>query len=329
MANNISHLLTERAPWTNDQCDDWARHKNPVKDYGEFLRNVEKAVKSLRQTGINVEVDTYRKVFAYGQELELIKVTIGDINNSDPTAIITGSNHGYEPSGEKACVRIIETKNEILPEDSNAIIYPIITPSAWVINHRWNFFANDPNRVSYKDTLLPENAEEAERNPEMVFFIKDIINMEKHFAAAIDLHETPHMDIDLRIARAERYGSKLSPGYQVLPDGSYFYIGTETQTTDSGIIIPEFAHAVSHGMGEITPMAKDELIIGSKNHGGGITISGTERTLRHFIAEYANISITTEICPESIPGSKQRKEELAIQGQVGAIKGVAQHLKAA
>ncbi len=326
----IAPLFQERAPWTDGQCDAWASQQVPVKQYNDLMRRIENAAKSLRQKGIKAEINVYGKITAFGQDCELLRVDIGDVSVDTIDIFSSGGVHGYEPSGEDACIHIIETNPNHTFNEACGIIYPCVNPAAYIINHRWNNFGNDQNRMFNPNLLTTDNSSTAERNQEAVLLMQDIANMGKQFKVAGDYHEAPIADILLRCDRAERYGSALSPDYTTLPDASYFYIGEESVSTDenSQIIMPDVAYNIASAMKQAIPMAQDEFIIGSKNHGNGIAISKTENTLRHFMSEYANISITTEVCPYSIytTNIEELRKEKAIGAQVAAFTGLTQHL---
>ena len=329
----LPELFEERTPWTHKQCDFWANQQQIVKPYPPLIDRIKSAAINLHRKGAPISLDTYGQILAYNQQYDLTKTVIGDLNNGKDSIILTGGVHGYEPSGEESCIRFVEKLETKLLDQFNFIVYPCITPSAYVINHRWNNFANDQNRAFDPSLLQSTNPKDTERNQEAVLFMQDITKIKEkgvRITSSIDLHETPIKDIELRIARSERYGTKLSKEFRKLPDASYFYIGEETQIIENRIVIPTFATAVSNAMGHVVPMAQDDFIIGSKNHGNGIAISGTKNTLRHFMAQTMSdnngISITTEVCPESIPEAIKQRTDIAIEAQLATTHSIIRHL---
>ena len=226
--------------------------------------------------------------------------------DTQPSILVQGGVHGYEPSGIFAAIEHAESfAKKGTSKTFNLASFPCISPWAYEMDHRWNYHAQDPNR-GY--TGRESNTEEC------VAFMNAIRDIGCSFTSAIDLHETPDRDRTLRIMRASRFGSPLSEKYRDIPQG--FYLALDSVYKDQRKT-PDFTASIIKNVSSCVNIAKDNFIMDQPNYNGVIymDIPGLGETwLREN--NYTKYVATTEVYSDSIGAQK------AIEAQISAIEGM-------
>lgn len=240
-----------------------------------------------------------------GAQYPLYYVQIGEPKNGKPNILYTAGVHGYEPSSIEAALHFLENDVESYSEESNLRIYPCISPWAYEFNHRWNAFAHDPNR------LFSKNKEWAD---ECRWFMQSLEVSKFKFDIALDGHETPDRDVDLRKSRASRYGTKLEDYWRDVPQGSYLMISTPKKNISR--LRMAFGDAIIDAIAHTSPIAPEEMVLGSLNLNGVTVSKPVEGTMRWYLERHAAHVGITEIYPDHHEMGKDK----AIQTQLAALK---------
>ncbi|MBV8061396.1 MAG: succinylglutamate desuccinylase/aspartoacylase family protein [Alphaproteobacteria bacterium] len=220
------------------------------------------------------------------KDLPLLRVRSKNWNPDNPTVLITGGVHGYEPSGIVGAMRVLEELSAEFEGKVNFVVYPCVSPIGYEINHRWTQKTDDPNRHFYEGTKV----EEAK------LLIEDLQKLNLNFDASADLHETNNRDIELREERAARDGTVPHEGEEIIPVGFYLCV-TKQEDVDTGRKIVD---AVRDGG---TQICTDEKILGYPSHGGVIAVDDLKGLCQGFAATMSKFAMTTEIYPEAIGGT--------------------------
>lgn len=234
----------------------------------------------------------------------LMRVKSQPWNDKNPTILITGGVHGYEPSGITGALRFLEEEAATYSDQVNFIVYPCVSPFGYEINHRWNRIAEDPNRNFY-----PEGkSEEAQQ------LMSSVESLCLHFRAAVDLHETNIRDVELTKERRARDGQESQPGDDFIPEGFYLVVPVREDMETLG-------RDVIEAVRKVTPICTDPDIIGYPSDKGIIALDDLDNLCQNFARRHADVAVTTEIYPDKAP---QREAEDA---QVATIKAAIQYAR--
>lgn len=221
------------------------------------------------------------------KELPLYRVRSKNWNPDNPTILITGGVHGYEPSGIMGALTVLE---ELAPQYDgkvNFIVYPCVSPVGYEINHRWNQKTEDPNRHFYEGTTVEEAR----------LLIADLQHLNLNFDTSIDLHETNDRDKELIKERRARDGETLQPGDEIIPVGFYLVV---TKQDDVGLG-QEVVAAVRDGG---TVICTDDDILGEPNQNGVIVVS-MKGLCQDYASKISGMAMTTEIYPDGLDKDKK------------------------
>jgi hypothetical protein len=222
----------------------------------------------------------------------LMRVRTKPWNNNNPTVLITGGVHGYEPSGITAPLRFLEEEAAQYADKVNFVIYPCISPLAYEINHRWNRKAEDPNRHFFPGGT----AEESQK------FMHSVDALQLFFNSAADLHETNKRDIELSREREARDGKEHDPAEDIIPEGFYLVLPSKAD-------VP-LAHEVIDAVRQVTPICADSAILGYPSDDGIIVIDDLHTLCQDFVRQHAAVSMTTEIYPEKCSVTEAEEAQL-------------------
>ncbi len=241
-----------------------------------------------------------------GSRYPLYYVQIGNPKNGKPNILYTAGVHGYEPSAIDAALDFLENDALEFSKDNNMRIYPCISPWAYEFDHRWNAHGHDPNRLFswYKSWA-----------DECRWFMQSIEASKIKFDIAIDGHETPDRDIQLRKSRASRYGTELEDYWQSVPQGFYLMLSTPKNNSQQSARMA-FGRMIMNDVAHISPIAPEDLILGKPNNNGMTISKPIEGTMRGYLDSHAkHVAIT-----EAYPDHPDMNKDKAIQVQLTALK---------
>jgi len=221
-------------------------------------------------------------------------------NPNNPTILITGGVHGYEPSGIRAALHFLEKVAPKYADKINFVVYPCVSPIGYEIDHRWNRQAQDPNRH------FRENGK-AEESLQLMASLKQVkaeLLHDKRFRFAIDLHETNNRDIELIAERHARDGTSPKPEDKIIPNGFYLCVTKEDDVSTGQKIV--------RAVKKVTAICADDKIIGYPNQEGVIVLNDVKGLCQGFTSTMSDMAMTTEIYPDKITAPKARKAQLAV-----------------
>ena len=299
---NFTHA---KQGWDIRQKLDWfaAISQSQKRDYCNDVVSRLRALPSNTHT-----LEKYGSLSIDKDRYPLFNVRVGDFDNGNPNILITAGVHGYEPSGIEAALTFLETDAAMLTNAFNFVVYPCISPWAYEFDHRWNAFAEDPNRNFSR-------AGNVNQIDECVRFMNSVEARGAKFAAAIDLHETPDRDIELRQERASRFGTELEEYWQSVPQGFYLMM---TKPTSSCLgHRAKFANSIMKEVSEVSPIAPEPDLLGYRNNSGVIWAPNKGNVLRVYLGNHADQVAVTEV----YPNHKDVGHKKAIDVQRAAIYG--------
>lgn len=301
------------SPWDKERISNWfdAQAQNRVRSYEKDVLNPLRALPAnlfTLETYGALSIDPAIDPAIDPSRYPLHRVIVGDLQNGKPNILITGGVHGYEPSGIMAAIDFLQNDALSLTKTFNFVVYPCISPWAYEHNHRWNNQALDPNRqFSRAEDKLPAD--------ECTHFMTSIENLGVTFDCAIDLHETPDRDIDLRQQRADRFGLPLAKDFRIIPNGFYLIL---TQAKQHGEFLSyQYGQKIINAVKAVSPIANDTDILGCPNKDGIIMMPPSEGTMRTYLQQHATQVAVTEVYPDH-PAMTSDK---SIATQKAAIQG--------
>ena len=295
--------------WNQGQIAAWFKEQSAtsVRSYDQDV--VQRVTKLPANTNF---VEDYGSVDIGGAAHPLLCVSKKIENEKAPWILITGGVHGYEPSGVEASLRFLEQGIPEVSDKFNFVVFPCISPWAYEYDHRWNADAEDPNRCFSRSVPFV---------PECRLFMDKLEGMGISFVAAIDLHETPDRDIDLRQQRASRFGSPLAADYKDIPQGFYLMQTDSGDTSDNAKQLA-YGRAIINEVRTISPIAPESKILGHVNRAGILLAPPSEGLMRSYLSRHADLIAVTEVYPDH-PGMGDAK---AIDTQMASIRGALNHV---
>ena len=302
-----------------------------------FQRSYEKQVLTridqLREIGGNLKITSYGNLSLqernelvldgavlsgeeYKNRYPLYYAEVGDMSNQKPIVVVTGGTHGYEESGVYGALEFLEKDVANYTDQFNFFVFPCVSPFAYEVNQRWTHNAWDPNRsFDRSKPYVPE--------AQLVMDVLDEARkkVDRDFAAAVDLHETPDRDKTMMPPQYQRYGINLTSEDILIPNGYYLISNVSNQA-------PNMAAHIVETVRKVTPIAPDPEIHGEINENGVVTSKGDDPTHQGLNQAYMRTisenSFTTEIYPEIHPEPQGSQE--AIAAQRATIHGILDYL---
>lgn len=301
--NDIRNILATQPEWTDTYTQQWRAHQKSVRDYQKDV------IKRLFNPQITHNFDTiqYGALSHDPEKFPLYYLKSKNWDETKPSLLIEGGVHGYEPSGIFAAIKWAEKQSITLLEQFNFVIFPCMSPWGYEYDHRWNFYAQDPNRGHIPNSDIEE----------CQLFMHAIEGLNIKFNASIDLHETPDRDRTLRIMRASRFGSPLSENYMNIPQGFYLFMDDHYKQSH-----PEAGHIIVEEVAKVTTIADDALIMDLPNENGVVyaVFNGLGATWLGANG-YSTYAATTEVYSTPIGLEK------SVQAQIACIKGLCRAVK--
>lgn len=302
---DIRTILEQQPEWNEEHTIAWRAQQKPARDYQ----------KDIIARLFNSKITNHYDAIQYGalshdpEKFPLYYLKSKNWDTAKPSLLVEGGVHGYEPSGIFAAIEWAEKHSHPLLEHFNFVVLPCMSPWGYEHDHRWNYHAQDPNRGHVPNSDIEE----------CQLFMKAIEDLNIKFNASIDLHETPDRDRTLRIMRASRFGSALSPNYMDIPQGFYLFVDEDYKKTN-----PQYSEIIVQEIEKVASISSDELIMDLPNEGGIVYASfgGLGAT---WLGEngYSKYAATTEVYSTPIGKKKSTESQIAcIQGLCRAVKPV-------
>lgn len=280
---------TKAGGWGEKEKADWFARQTIQRSYGEDVVARLGALQSEK-----FGVSQYGALTFDPERYPLYCVLTADWKEENPSILITGGVHGYEPSGIISPLRFLEETASQYADRINFAVYPCISPLAYEINHRWNQKAQDPNRHFLKDTTVEESEQ----------LMRSVKSLGTYFRAAIDLHETNGRDVELRRERHARDGDDPLPGEDFIPKGFYLCVPKKEDVPTGRQIV--------EAVREVTAICTDEKIIGYTSDNGVIVIDNVRGLCQEFARTISDVAMTTEIYPDESPVRESQEAQLAV-----------------
>lgn len=300
--------------WNKKQVEDWHNAViagGKVRSYHDDVVARLEALPSRTHT-----VRQYGTVSSGGaQTYPVFKVTVGECKDN-PDVLLMGGVHGYEPSGIQASLRFLEEEAVDRSKDFNIIDYVCVSPWAYEYNQRWNWQAEDPNRLFTRNR--PDVKAGIHRTldiDECRNVMDDVEKADKRYLLAIDKHETSDMDIALRLDRIARYGMPHDPDYKIIPQGYYLTLSEPNEMERWHTM--SFGSAIIDEVAKVSPIVTEEFVMKKKNHGGIIFPPAADGLSRTFLAAHSRYVAITEVYPDH----PRMNPEKAVQAQLASIRG--------
>ena len=291
--------------WTMDQIAAWRDDlvsSGKRRDYAKLAAAIRDAA---RQAGCSV------KQYAtdpHGNPLLFVRSP--DFDPTKKTVLVTAGVHGYEPSGIYACVELLSTRFHPFLQEFNFHLFPCLCPWSFEYDHRWNADANDPNRMFFDQSGVPE----------CLAFMNAIASEGVRFSGAVDLHETRDIDIELNDLRNRRFGLLSGQGpydYDALPQG-YYVIVSADEDQDASDRRLRYGRALIDAVGAASPIAPEPTILGGvQNLRGVAPMAMTPGTMRAFLEQNCDLVAVTEAYPDH----PRMTTERCVTAQMLAVEG--------
>jgi hypothetical protein len=309
---NQSSSLSEAATpqgWGADpaKVEEWFARQTIKRDYKHDVLDRLDRLNSLHPDLFDVQ--QYGTLSHNPERYPLKRVLTKNWDPNNPTIIITGGVHGYEPSGITGALRFLEEVAPQYADKVNFVVYPCVSPLGYEIDHRWNRKAIDPNRHFIESDPTDETAAVM---ASIKATQKELL-ADKRFAAAIDLHETVDRDKELRAERDARDGTMPKPGDEIIPQG--FYLCTTRQEDVS------LGQKIVEAVSAVTPICGDEKILDIANQEGVIVVDMLNTLCQNFMSTVADVAMTTEIYPDKATDPTE-----AERAQVAAVRRLVEHV---
>jgi len=267
-----------------------------IRDY----KQVEDYIKSLKITKTQ-RFDCYGTI-EYEQigKQQLYVIQKGNPNNNRKI-VLSAVFHGEEPAGYKAIKRFLETESDKYLDDFHVIIYPLINPTGYSRDSRYNLFGQDPNRHFGEKTFKKRICKETRY---MQNSLLKIIKKQK-----IELNLSLHEDKQMMQYKNEKKRN--------------FYLHESGDKTIDNCI----AEVIIQSVRQIFPINKENYIHGLKNNSGIIRM--TDDYLRRYPYEMDSFLIKKKLVQTSIftETATCYSLEKRIKAHIEAIKTAFAYLK--
>ncbi len=319
-------------PWSAEKFNRWYQER-PVIPSRDYVKTLVPRMKSLGERSgfslekygevtytTNVSVMTEKTEISDVTDKKITQVThnlyhllIGDFTQQKPCYIVIGGTHGYEKSGPLAALKFAEEEAAQYTERFNLIIYPCLSPGPYEKELRFTEGRIDINRDAF---LEGSQSQEMKALAESVKELHTRLfegDLNKKFAAAIDLHETPFMDIAIDKESAEAGGETFE--LDIFPRGLFLIAFDEDEAFANKIIqnVRDEGHHV----------VDDDTLYSSPNHDGVLLMSemgAVTGRVRQLFKHFTTASFTTEYCDEGLTDETPDAER--VEPQMAAIRGM-------
>jgi len=244
---------------------------------------------------------------------DLYRLLIGDFRQERPCYIVLGGTHGYEKGGPLAALKFAEEEASQYAEHINIVIYPCLSPGPYEKELRFTEGRIDVNRDAFLDNAQTQEMQALAKSVKELHQRLFRGDLDKKFTAAIDLHETPFMDIAIDIENAEAGGETFE--LEIFPRG-LFLIAFDEDLELANKIIQNVRIEGHH-------IVDDDTLYGSPNHDGVLLMSEmgpVEGRVRQLFKHFTTASFTTEYCDVGLTDDTPDAER--VDPQMAAIRGM-------
>lgn len=311
--------------WPQEKFDRWYQER-PVIPSRDYVKTLVPRIKALgERAGFKLEkygeatystnLDAVDGAFEETRRIthNLYRVLIGDFSQERPCYIVLGGTHGYEKGGPLAALKFAEEGALRYADRVNIVIYPCLCPGPYEKELRFTEGRIDPNRDAFLDTAKSQEMRALARSIKELHQCLFKGDPSKKFTAAIDLHETPFMDIAIDKENAEAGGELFE--LEIFPKGMFLIAFDEDL---------EYAHKIIQNIRrEGHHVVDDDTLYGSPNHDGVLLMSemGTVKgRVRQLFKQFTTASFTTEYCDERLTDNTPDAER--VDPQMAAIRGM-------
>lgn len=310
----------KKSPWTKEQFANWYQ-QHPVLESRDYVKTIVPRIHALNERSDFI-VEKYGEVSykTNNQNSEPVKTThdlfrilIGNFSQNKPCYLVIGGTHGYEKSGPLATLKFAEQDAKDLKQKFNIVIYPCLSPGPYEKELRFTEGRIDINRDAFLEGAKTQEMRAFSGSLKELHarIFKD--NLTKKFTAAIDLHETPFMDIAIDKESAQAGGELFE--LDIFPKGM-FLIAFDEDKTLGDKIIQQVRNEGHH-------VVDDNTLYGSPNHNGILLMSqmgSVTGRVRQLVKHYTTASFTTEYCDEYLTDETPDAER--VEPQMAAIRGM-------
>jgi len=196
---------------------------------------------------------------------DLYRLLIGDFSQERPCYIILGGTHGYEKGGPLAALKFAEEEASQYADRFNIVIYPCLSPGPYEKELRFTEGRIDINRDAYLNNAKSQEMRALAKSVKELHQRLFNGDQNKKFTAAIDLHETPFMDIAIDKENAEAGDETFE--LDIFPKGLFLIAFNEDQHLANKII--QNVRLEGHHV------VDDDTLYGAPNHDGVLLMSET------------------------------------------------------
>jgi len=319
----MSEIKTE--PWSADKFQKWYQER-PVIPARDYVKTLVSRIKALgERAGFNLEKygeatytttsDTIDGAVEKTSHVthDLFRLLIGDFSQERPCYIVAGGTHGYEKGGPLAALKFAEEEATQYTDRFNIVIYPCLSPGPYEKELRFTEGRIDINRDAFLDSAQTQEMKALAKSVKELHRRLFKGDSNKKFAAAIDLHETPFMDIAIDKENAEAGGEMFE--LDIFPEG-LFLIAYEEDLNLANKIIQNVRTEGHH-------IVDDDTLYGSPNHDGILLMSEmgpVTGRVRQLLKHFSTASFTTEYCDVRLTDETPDAER--VDPQMAAIKGM-------
>lgn len=249
---------------------------------------------------------------------DLFRLLIGDFDPAKPCYVILGGTHGYEKGGPLAALKFAEEEVSRYTDKCNIVVYPCVCPGPYEKELRFTEGRIDPNRDAFPDNAKTQEMRALARSVKELHQRLFNGDPDRKFTAAIDLHETPFMDIAIDKENAEIGGETFE--LEIFPKGM-FLIAFDDDLGLAQQIIRNLRKEGHH-------VVDDDTLYGSPNHDGILLMSemgSVTGRVRQLLKRYARASFTTEYCDENLTDETPDAER--VDPQMAAIRGMLENMR--
>lgn len=319
----MSEIKTER--WSEEKFRRWYQ-EHPVIPSRDYVKTLVPRIKALGEragfklekygeasyTTISETVDDSAKK-ASSVTHDLYRLLIGDFAQDRPCYIILGGTHGYEKGGPLAALKFAEEEASQYADRFNIVIYPCLSPGPYEKELRFTEGRIDINRDAFLDSAQSQEMQALAKSVKELHQRLFNGDSDKKFTAAIDLHETPFMDIAIDKENTAIGGETFE--LDIFPKGLFLIAFNEDQDLANKII--QSVRLEGHHV------VDDDTLYGAPNHDGVLLMSETGPVtgrVRQLLKHFAAASFTTEYCDIDLTDETPDAER--VEPQMAAIRGM-------
>jgi len=319
----MSDIKTEK--WSEEKFKKWYQERQviPSRDYVKTLLprikalgeragfSLEKYGEATYSTIFNADDGSVEKTSRVTHDL--YRLLIGDFSQERPCYIVLGGTHGYEKGGPLAALKFAEEEASQYADRLNIVIYPCLSPGPYEKELRFTEGRIDINRDAFLDSAQSQEMQALAKSVKELHQRIFRGDSDKKFTAAIDLHETPFMDIAIDIENADVGGETFE--LDIFPKGLFLIAFVDDQKLANKII--QNVRIEGHHV------VDDDTLYGSPNHDGVLLVSemgpATGR-VRSLFKHFTTASFTTEYCDIDLTDETPDAER--VDPQMAAIRGM-------